>query len=116
MDLALIAGTSDLPLAEDVARLLGAPLGNRELERFPDGECHVRITDSVRGKDVYLLQSTGPPVEANLFELLLLADACRRSGAARLTAVVPYFGYARQDRRAAGREPVSARLIADLGC
>ncbi|HKB69569.1 MAG TPA: ribose-phosphate pyrophosphokinase [Thermoanaerobaculia bacterium] len=116
MDLALIAGTSDLPLAEDVARLLGAPLGNRELERFPDGECHVRITDSVRGKDVYLLQSTGPPVEANLFELLLLADACRRSGAARLTAVVPYFGYARQDRRAAGREPVSARLIADLVC
>ncbi len=114
MDLLLIAGTGNLPLAEAVAGGLGAPLAGRELERFPDGECHVRILDSVRGKDVYLLQPTGPPVEQNLLELLLLADACRRAGAARLTAVVPYFGYARQDRRKSGREPVSARLVADL--
>lgn len=113
-DLTVFSGSAQPALAEAVAGSLGVQLGKREIERFPDGECHVQILQSVRGHDVYLIQSTGPPVEANLLELLLLADACRRAGAGRLTAVIPYFGYARQDRRATGREPVGARLIADL--
>ncbi len=112
--LTLLPGSSGASLARAVAGILGIPVGEREIERFPDGECRVRILESVRGRDVYLLQSSGPPVDSNLFELFLLADACRRAGAGRLTAVMPYFGYARQDRRATGREPVSARLIADL--
>jgi ribose-phosphate pyrophosphokinase len=112
--LTLISGTANLPLAEAIATQLGLPLGRRVLQRFPDDELHIEIEDSVRGHDVYLLQPTSPPVDAHLFELLLLADACRRAGAARLTAVMPYFGYARQDRRASGREPVAARLVADL--
>ncbi len=112
--LTVLSGAAQIPLAEAVAGALGVPLGKRELERFPDGECHVQILESVRGHDVYIVQPTGPPVEANLLELLLLADACRRAGAQRLTAVIPYFGYARQDRRASGRDAVGARLIADL--
>jgi ribose-phosphate pyrophosphokinase len=110
----ILSGSGGLPLAGAVAGQLGLQLGKRDLDRFPDGECHVRVLESVRGHDVYLVVSTGPPVEANLVELLLLADACRRAGAARLTAVIPYFGYARQDRRASGRESVGARVIADL--
>jgi ribose-phosphate pyrophosphokinase len=84
------------------------------IERFPDGELHIEVRESVRGHDVFLLQPTSPPFEAHFFELVLLADACRRAGAGRLTAVIPYFGYARQDRRARGREPVGARVVADL--
>lgn len=113
-DLMLFAGSAGLPLAGAVAAELGIELGKRDLERFPDGECRVKVLETVRGHDVYLLSSTPSPVEANLFELLLLADACRRAGAARLTAITPYLGYARQDRRADGREPVAARLVADL--
>jgi ribose-phosphate pyrophosphokinase len=113
-DLMLFAGSAGLPLAGAVAAELGIELGKRDVERFPDGECRVKVLESVRGHDVYLLSSTSPPVEANLVELLLLADACRRAGAARMTAVTPYLGYARQDRRADGREPVGARLVADL--
>ena len=114
MELTLISGTANPPLAEGIAAQLGLPLGRRVLQRFPDGELHVEIAESVRGHDVYLLQPTSPPTDAHLFELFLLADACRRAGASRLTAVIPYFGYARQDRRASGREPVAARLVADL--
>jgi len=114
VDLTVFSGSAQPSLAEAISRALGAALGKREIERFPDGECPVRVLESVRGRDAYLVQPTGPPVEANLLELLLLADACRRAGAAQLTAVVPYLGYARQDRRASGREPVGARLIADL--
>jgi ribose-phosphate pyrophosphokinase len=110
----LFAGSANPALADAVATALGTRLGRRELYRFPDGELHVELHDSVRGHDVYLLQPTSPPAEAHLLELLLLADACRRAGAAQLTAIVPYFGYARQDRRASGREPVAARLVADL--
>jgi len=112
--LTLLSGSANLPLAEAVARALGMPLGVVSLHRFPDGELHVAVRDSLRGHDVYLLQPTSPPFETHFLELLLLADACRRAGAVRVTAVVPYFGYARQDRRASGREPVGARLIADL--
>lgn len=112
--LKLIAGSANAPLAESIAHALDIPLSNRDIHRFPDGELRVEIQETVRGDDVYLIQPTGPPVEERLFELLLLADACRRAGAASVTAVVPYFGYARHDRRASGREAVGARLVADL--
>ncbi len=114
MELLLFAGLANPRLAETIAAGLRVPLGRCGIERFPDGELHVEVQESVRGHDVYLLQPTSPPVETHLLELLLLADACRRAGAARVTAVVPYFGYARQDRRAHGREAVAARLVADL--
>jgi ribose-phosphate pyrophosphokinase len=114
MNLTLFTGSANPSLAETVAARLRLPLGRCALHRFPDGELHVELQETVRGHDVYLLQSTGPPVETHLLELLLLADACRRAGAAHLTALVPYFGYARQDRRASGREAVGARLVADL--
>lgn len=113
-NLGVFSGSAHPALAQAVASALAVTPGKRDIERFPDGECQVRIQQSVRGYDVYLIQPTGPPVESNLLELLLLADACRRAGARRLTAVIPYFGYARQDRRASGREPVAARLVADL--
>jgi ribose-phosphate pyrophosphokinase len=109
----LLAGSANPALADHVAEQLEIDLLPRVIERHPDGELRIELTGSVRGCDVYILQSTGPPVDSNLVELLLLADACRRSGAARLTAVIPYFGYARQERRQ-GRQPVSARLVADL--
>jgi ribose-phosphate pyrophosphokinase len=111
---AILSGSANPALADAVARQLGVDPVKRTLERFPDGEMHVEIEESIRGRDVYLLQPTSPPAEANLLELLLLADACRRSDAGRLTAVIPYFGYARQDRRARGREAVGARVAADL--
>jgi ribose-phosphate pyrophosphokinase len=114
MKLHLFSGTANVPLAEAVARGLDLRLGDRLLEHFPDGEVQIQIRDDVRGGDVYVLQPTGPPVGEHLLELLLLADACRRAGAERTTAIVPYFGYARQDRREHGGEPLSARLIAQL--
>ena len=114
MELSILAGQANGPLAERVAATLVQGLGPVSVQRFQDGELSVCVLDTVRGRDVYLLQPTGPPVESHLLELLLLADACRRAGAARLTALVPYFGYARQDRRARGREAVGGRLVADL--
>lgn len=114
MGLKILTGSANFTLAEDIAKKMRVPLAQRILERFPDGELHIELQESVRGDDVYLVQPTCPPVDEHLFELLLLADACRRAGASHLTAVIPYFGYARQDRRARGREPVSVRLIADL--
>jgi ribose-phosphate pyrophosphokinase len=113
-DLVLFSGSANEPLAEGIARALDTSLGQRQLQRFPDGELRIELHESVRGRDVYLLQPTCAPVAENLLELLLLADAARRAGASQLTAVIPYFGYARQDRRASGREPVSVRVIADL--
>jgi ribose-phosphate pyrophosphokinase len=114
MTLTLLTGTANPALAGAVAAALGVPLGQCVVQRFPDGELHVAVGESVRGHDVYLLQPTAPPAERHLLELLLLADACHRAGAARMTAVVPYFGYARQDRRASAREAGGARVIADL--
>jgi ribose-phosphate pyrophosphokinase len=110
----LFAGSANLPLAQDVARVLDESLAPAAVERFPDGEVHVALLQDPRGREVVLLQSTSPPPDEHLFELLALADACRRAGAARITAVIPYFGYARQDRRATGLESVAARLVADL--
>ena len=114
MSLKILAGSANLSLAENIAKNANVKLVRRVLERFPDGELHIELQESVRGHDVYLIQPTCPPVDEHLFELLLMADACRRAGAVHLTAVIPYFGYARQDRRAHGREPLSVRLIADL--
>lgn len=114
MELTIFAGSANVPLAETVAAKLRFPLGNHEVHRFPDGELHVEIQESVRGHEVYLIQPTSPPAEKHLLELLLLADASRRAGAARLTAVIPYCGCARHDQRASGREAVGARLVADL--
>jgi ribose-phosphate pyrophosphokinase len=114
MDLKVVAGSANPALAENIAGAIGVQLTRRVLERFPDGELHIELQESVRGRDVFLVQPTCPPVDEHLLELLLLADACRRAGAMHLTAVIPYFGYARQDRRARGREPLSARLVADV--
>ena len=114
MRLKIFAGSANVPLAEAVAAELDIRPGSRELQVFPDGEMQVELQESVRGEDVYLVQPTSPPGAKHLLELLLLADAAHRAGAARLTAVIPYFGYARQDRRVSGREAVGARLVAGL--
>jgi ribose-phosphate pyrophosphokinase len=113
MDLRIVAGTSVRGVAERLVAALDQPLTTSVVERFPDGELRP-IVDAVRGDDVYVVQSTGPPVSDHLVELLLLLDACRRGGADRLTAVVPYFAYARQDRRNREGQALGARLVADL--
>ncbi|WP_225412941.1 ribose-phosphate diphosphokinase [Stigmatella hybrida] len=114
MRVVLMSGSSHPVLGAALAEALGVEPGRCEIDRFPDGEHHVEVIEEVRGCDVYLLQSLGPPVDSHLMELLLLVDACRRRGAGRVTALVPYFAYARQDRRETGREPLGARLVADL--
>ena len=111
---AVFAGTANEPLAHAVARELGVELGASTVERFPDGEVTVRLEESVRARDVFVVQPTSRPVNDNLVELLAFADACRRAAAARVTAVVPYFGYARADKRKGRRDPVTARMVADL--
>ena len=97
--LALFAGNANRDLALDVAKHLGQSLGRAQVARFSDGEVNVELMENVRGRDVFILQSTCPPANDNLMELLVMVDACRRSSAARITAVVPYLGYSRQDRR-----------------
>jgi len=114
MNLKILSGSANLPLTEKIAKNLGVQRSQVLLERFPDSELHFEIQESVRGHDVYIVQPTCPPVDEHLLELLLMGDACRRVGAIHLTAVIPYFGYARQDRRSRRREPLSVRLIADL--
>jgi ribose-phosphate pyrophosphokinase len=112
MGLRIVPGTAGRPLAGDIARVVRAEPVTCELERFPDGELRPVVED-VRDADVYVVQPTGPPVSDHLIELFLLLDACRRGGAERITAVVPYFGYARQDRRSRAGEAVGARVVAD---
>ncbi|MGE5246081.1 MAG: ribose-phosphate diphosphokinase [Betaproteobacteria bacterium] len=114
MTLTVLAGSANPTLTASIARELAVTPCRRTLRRFADGELHVDIEESVRGHDVYVIQSTSARVDEHVMELLFLADACRRAGAARLTAVLPYFGYARQDRRAAGREAVGAAVVAGL--
>jgi ribose-phosphate pyrophosphokinase len=114
--LTLFSGTANLPLAEAVASTLGTALGECSTERFPDDEIRITIHTYIQGHDVFLVQPTCPPVAADFLELMFLADACQRAGAARLTAVIPYYGYARQDRRERPGEAVAARLIADTLC
>jgi ribose-phosphate pyrophosphokinase len=113
-DFAIFAGPASVKLAASVAHELGTALGDCNVGRFPDGEVEVRLLDPVRRKDVFLVQSTSPPVNDRLIELLAMADACRRAAAARVTAVIPYFGYARADKRYGRREPITARVVADL--
>ncbi|MEZ5813071.1 MAG: ribose-phosphate pyrophosphokinase [Rhizobiaceae bacterium] len=110
----LFAGNSNRVLAEAVARYLNIPLGKASVRRFADQEIFVEIQENVRGKDVFVLQSTSYPANDHLMELLIMMDAFRRSSARRITAVLPYYGYARQDRRASGRTPISAKLVANL--
>ena len=105
---------SNRPLAEAIAAKLDTSLGLMEVTHFSDGEIYVRFDESIRGKDVFLIQSTSYPVNANLMELLIMIDAAKRASAGRITAVMPYFGYARQDRKARSREPITAKLVANL--
>ncbi len=113
-DLKLIAGNSNPELAQEISSCLGVPLCDAEVSRFPDGEIHVHIKETVRGTDVFVIQSTSPPVNENYMELFLIIDALRRASARRITAVVPYYGYARQDRKFIGRVPISAKLMANF--
>src|SRR5947207_13985676 len=113
-DFVIFAGNSNLPLAREICEYLKKPLGKCEVGRFSDGEIQIEIGENVRGRDVFLVQSTSTPVNDHLMELLIMIDASRRASAASITAVVPYFGYARQDRKVAPRTPITARLVADL--
>ena len=110
----LVTGNSNRALAQAITSYLELPLTDCTVKRFADKEIYVEIHENVRGEDVFILQSTSFPANDNLMELLILTDALRRSSARRITAVLPYFGYARQDRRAAGRTPISAKLVANL--
>ena len=110
----IFCGNSHPALAMQIASALGLPLGKASVNTFSDGEISVSIGESVRGSDVFLVQSTCEPVNNNLMELLIMIDACRRASAGRITAVKPYFGYARQDRKNKARDPISAKLVADL--
>lgn len=112
--LKIICGNSNPELAQKIANQLGSSLTNAEVKRFNDGESFVRIHENVRGADVFIIQSTCCPANDHLMELLLMIDALRRSSADRVTAVIPYYGYARQDRKDSPRTPISARLVADL--
>lgn len=112
--LRLFAGSANIPLAQEVARYLGIDLGPMIRKRFADGELYVQIQESIRGADVYLLQPTCRSVNDNLMELMILIDACRRASARQITAVLPYYGYARADRKTAGRESITAKLVANL--
>jgi ribose-phosphate pyrophosphokinase len=112
--LQIFAGNSNPTLAEEVCAYLEVPLGKADVRRFSDGEINVRINDNVRGSDVFVIQSTCTPVNDNLMELLLMLDAFRRASASRITAVAPYFGYARQDRKDQPRAPITAKLVANL--
>src|SRR5437588_2086935 len=113
-DLNIYSGSATPELARLIADRLGRPLGSRQLDHFADGELHVKIEESVRGRDIYLVQSTCPPVNEHLMELLVMIDAFRRASAARITAILPYYGYARQERKSTGREPITAKLVANL--
>ena len=110
----LIAGNSNRKLAQDIADYLEVPLANAEVVHFSDGEIALNVYESVRGADVYVIQSTGYPCNDNLMELLIIIDAMKRASAGRINAVIPYYGYARQDRKAKSRDPITAKLVANL--
>jgi len=113
-EIKIFTGSANRPLAEAIGRYVDVPLGQAEIGRFSDGEVQVEITENVRGGDVFVIQSTCTPGNDHLMELLLMLDAFKRASARRITAVVPYYGYARQDRKVAPRVPISAKLVADL--
>ena len=110
----VFACNSNRDLAESIAKKLGLKLGDAEVEKFSDGEISVKINETIRGADVFIIQSTSYPVNDNLMELLVMIDAFKRASAGRITAVIPYFGYARQDRKAKPRDPISAKLVANM--
>jgi len=110
----IFSGTANEPLADEVCNFLGMQRGQAQVIRFRDGECYVQIQENVRGADVFVLQPTCRPVDEHLMELLLMIDALKRASARRITAVIPYFGYARQDRKDKPRSPISSKLVADL--
>ena len=113
-DIKIFTGNSNPKLAEDICKEIGTQLGNAEVKSFADGEVSVSIYETVRGSDVFVVQSTCKPVNDSLMELLIMIDALRRASAGRITAVIPYFGYARQDRKAKARDPISAKLVANM--
>ena len=113
-DFTIFSGRANVALATSVAVEMGARLGACSVERFPDGELSVRLEEPVRGREVFIIQPTSPPVNDHLIELLAFVDACRRASAARITAVMPYFGYSRADKRSGRREPITASMVADL--
>ncbi|MCL2391646.1 MAG: ribose-phosphate pyrophosphokinase [Oscillospiraceae bacterium] len=113
-DIKIISGNSNIAFAESVCQNIGLRICNTNVTTFSDGEISVSLFESVRGSDVFILQSTCNPVNDNLMELLIMVDACKRASASRITVVIPYFGYARQDRKAKSRDPISAKLVANL--
>src|SRR5262245_15130904 len=112
--LKVFSGRANVPLAEKIAQCLGDTLGKITLQNFPDGEFWARIDEDVRGRDVFVVQPTCPPVNDNIMELLVILDSMKRASAARVTAVLPFYGYARQDRKDVGRVTISAKLVANL--
>ena len=110
----LIAGNSNIDLANAISSYIGVKLADAQIRKFADGEVFVKINENIRGEDVFIIQSTSPPVNDNLIELLIAIDAAKRASAKRITAVIPYFGYARQDRKDEGRTSISAKLVANL--
>jgi ribose-phosphate pyrophosphokinase len=113
-DLKIFSGKANLPLSKAIADYLGVPLGQISLGSFPDGETSCKIDEDIRGRDVYLIQPTCPPANENLMQLLVMIDSCKRASAERVTAVMPYFAYARQDRKDEGRVPITAKLVANI--
>ena len=110
----IFAGSASVEFAQEICQVLDVPLAKADVKKFSDGEISVQIAESVRGRDVFIVQSTGAPSNDNLMELLIMTDALKRSSADSITAVVPYYGYARQDRKAAPRVPITAKLVANL--
>ena len=112
--LKIFSGNSNRALAEDICKSIGMPLGEATVTRFPDGESFVKINENIRGADVYIIQSTCPPTNHHLMEMLIMIDAARRASTSRITAVIPFYGYARQDRKDQPRVPITAKLVANL--
>src|SRR6185295_18683824 len=113
-ELKIFSGQANRPLAKAICNFLHLPLGEVTLGKFPDGENFCKIEEDIRGRDIFLVQPTCPSVNDNLFELLIMIDSCKRASAERVTTVIPYFGYARQDRKDAGRVPITAKLVANI--
>lgn len=114
LEMKIFTGNAHPALARDICHYLGVPLGDATVSSFPDGETFVKINDNIRGRDVFVIQPTCPPTNQNLMELLIMVDAARRASAARITTVIPFFGYARQDRKDQPRVPITAKLVANL--
>ena len=112
-DIKIFSGRANPEFSRRICEYLGLPLGNITLGDFPDGEIACKIEEDIRGRDVFLIQPTGPPVNNNLMELLIMIESCKRASAERVTAVMPYYGYARQDRKDEGRVPITAKLVCE---